>query len=130
MVTNSKSKLQAATYNHRQSRGQARAIYNEGVTKMSGQYNPEAKAEITIHTSQRPFDMLNLTSLNRTQFLQEQFDLIEDLLKKQLCTESFEEFMSPAQSCQRVCGRVINISTEDTKIKEGSIGLFNANYDQ
>jgi hypothetical protein len=37
--------------------------------------------------------------------------------------------MSPVQTCQRVCGRVINISTEDNKIKESTIGLFNANYD-
>lgn len=100
MVTNSKSKVQvSATYSQRLNRGQTRAIYNEGVTKMSGQYNPEAKVEITIHGSQRPFDMLNLTSLNRTQFLQDQFELIEESLKKQLCTETFEEFMSPAQSC-------------------------------
>jgi len=28
-----------------------------------------------------------------------------------------------------VCGRVINISTEDSKLKEHTIGLFNAAYD-
>lgn len=28
-----------------------------------------------------------------------------------------------------MCGRVINLSTEDPKLKESSIGLFNANYD-
>jgi hypothetical protein len=28
-----------------------------------------------------------------------------------------------------VCGRVINISTEDNKLKEHTIGLFNAAFD-
>ena len=33
------------------------------------------------------------------------------------------------QTCQRVCGRVINVSTEDPKLKEQSIGLFNAAFE-
>lgn len=28
-----------------------------------------------------------------------------------------------------MCGRVINISTEDTKLKEHTIGIFNGNFD-
>ena len=44
-------------------------------------------------------------------------------------TEQFEDFYSPVQTCQRVCGRVINFSTEDSKIKETTVGLFNTNYD-
>jgi len=44
--------------------------------------------------------------------------------------EQFEDFYSPVQTCQRVCGRVINLSTENQKLKEQTIGLFNANYEQ
>ena len=36
VVNNSKSKIQVATYSQRHNRGQTRAIYNEGVTKISG----------------------------------------------------------------------------------------------
>lgn len=42
--------------------------------------------------------------------------------------EAFHEFYSPDQSLQSVCGRVVNLSTEDSKLKEQSIGLFNVNY--
>jgi DNA polymerase alpha subunit B len=31
--------------------------------------------------------------------MQDQFEVIEDILKKQLCTEQFEDFMSPIQTC-------------------------------
>lgn len=58
-----------------------------------------------------------------------QFDILEGILKKQLGMESFDDFYSPVQTCQRVCGRVINISPEDPKLKEQYIGLFNVNYD-
>jgi hypothetical protein len=61
--------------------------------------------------------------------MQEHYEVLEEILKKQLCTEQFEDFMSPVQTCQRVCGRVINMSTEDNKLKEGTIGLINANFD-
>jgi hypothetical protein len=50
-------------------------------------------------------------------------------MKKELKQEAFDDFYSPVQTCQRVCGRVINISTEEPKMKEHTIGLFNANFD-
>jgi hypothetical protein len=56
--------------------------------------------------------------------------VVENLLRTQLKTEQFEDFYSPIQTCQRVCGRVVNISTEDPKLKEINIGLFNAAYEQ
>lgn len=61
--------------------------------------------------------------------MQEHFSILEARLKKQLNQETFEDFFSPIQTCQRVCGRVINISTEEQKMKEQAIGLFNANYE-
>ena len=61
--------------------------------------------------------------------MHEQFEMIEEILKKQLKMEAFDDFYSPVQTCQRVCGRVVNLSTEELKMKEGSVGLFNLNYE-
>ena len=72
---------------------------------------------------------MNLNAGARTTAMQSHFEIVENRLKAQLKAEQFEDFYSPVQSCQRVCGRVINISTEEPKMKEHVIGLFNANYD-
>ena len=73
---------------------------------------------------------MNLTANARTKALQEQFRIIEGIMKEQMKVEQFDDFDSPSQSCLRVCGRVINISTEENKMKDGVIGLFNADYEQ
>ena len=54
---------------------------------------------------------------------------MEKILLQQLNRESFDEFFSPNAERQMICGRVCNISTEDQKIKEHSIGLFNGAND-
>ena len=48
---------------------------------------------------------------------------------QQMFREAFDEFYSPTQDRQFVCGRVINLSTEEPKLKESTVGLFNAAYD-
>lgn len=57
------------TYNQRKSRGQQRAIYNEGVSRIPGAYNKEAKVQVEIMNYQEPYDMLNLTANVRTDAL-------------------------------------------------------------
>jgi len=52
--------------------------------------------------------------------------LIEERLLKQLQLSQFDELGMPVhEEMQRICGRVINTSTEDDKLKIDSIGLFN-----
>jgi len=46
-------------------------------------------------------------------------------MKKDLKVDEFEEFGLPIQDCVRIIGRVVNMSTEEEKLKEDSIGLFN-----
>lgn len=60
--------------------------------------------------------------------MHEHFEIMEEVLRKQIGVDSFHEFYSPDQNIQRVCGRVINLSTEDPKMKEQTIGIFNMNY--
>ena len=75
-----------ASYHQRKSRGQQRVIYNEGVNKIPGLYNPEGKvvAQVTAadHSQQAAYDLLNLNSNARTQALQDQFELIESIMKQ------------------------------------------------
>ena len=83
-----------ATYQHRKSRGQVRATYNEGVSKIPGIYNQDGKIVVSVANipnhfmseSDMPteYDFLNLTANARTQALQEQYEIIEEVLKKQL----------------------------------------------
>lgn len=61
--------------------------------------------------------------------MQDHFEIMEQAFKKELKVEQFNEYYSPEQTLQRVCGRVLNLSTEDSKMKEQTIGLFNAAYD-
>lgn len=61
-------------------------IYNEGVNKIPGLYNPEGKVAVQVtaadHGQQAAYDLLNLTSNARTQALQDQFELIENTMKQ------------------------------------------------
>lgn len=58
--------------------------------------------------------------------MQEQFNVIQNLLKEQFGKDSFEEFGNPTEDCILVAGRIINISNEDTGLKELEIGILNA----
>jgi len=51
------------------------------------------------------------------------------VLKDELKTENFEAFGLPIQDCVRIVGRVVNLSTEDSKLKPDSVGLFNLGED-
>jgi len=83
----------------RKSAGQQRAIYNEGVNKIPGVYNTEGKIDIKTEEPIKYYDFTNLNAQARTQAMQDQFEVIEDILKKQLKCEQFEDFFSPVQSC-------------------------------
>ena len=100
------------------------------MTKIPGIYNENGSLEFTnVGPEVKQYDFLNLNTTTRTSAMQAQFEIVENVMKTQLKTDQFEDFFSPIQTCQRVCGRVINISTEDAKMKEQSIGLFNATYE-
>jgi hypothetical protein len=101
-----------------------------------GLYNPDAVVRVSTEQpsgqftagSADKYDFFYLTPAVRTDAMQEQFYLVEEIMKKQLEVEEFTKFASPEQTCQRVIGRVYNMSTEDSKMREQSLGLFNADY--
>lgn len=130
-------KMPQVGYNQRPNRGQCRVTYNEGVNKAPGTQNQEGRIEVL--TSGLPvkfqhaeptagYQFYNLTANARSQAMHEQFEVMEEILRQQLGMDAFHEFYSPDQALQSVCGRVVNLSTEDSKLKEQSIGLFNMNY--
>lgn len=43
--------------------------------------------------------------------------------------ENFDDYGLTAADCCRIVGRVINVSSEDSKLKEPFIGLLNINED-
>ena len=73
---------------------------------MPGLYNQNGAIQVNVesipthfrssgNSVQNPYDFLNLTSNARTQALQDQFVVIEEILKKQLRYDQFEDFYSP-----------------------------------
>lgn len=75
----------------------------------------------------QPYNFFNLTPDARNEAMQAQFEVIQKRLLADLNLDSFNEFYSPEQSIQYVCGRVVNLATDEPKLKEHSIGLFNGN---
>lgn len=55
--------------------------------------------------------------------------MTEQILKDQFKIENFDDFGLPTTDCCRIVGRVINMSTEDPKLKEISVGLINTSDD-
>lgn len=53
--------------------------------------------------------------------------MTEQRLREQFKVESFDDFGLPTADCCRIVGRVVNLSTEDSKLKE--IGLINTSED-
>lgn len=94
LVKGTSSKPGGVDYSSRKDRGKVRAIYNEGVQRLPGSFNPEAKVEIKVNGVQ-PYDFMNLTAQARTQALQDQFEVVENIMKTQLRVEGFEDFFSP-----------------------------------
>jgi len=82
-------------------------------------------------TNNLSYDFFNLNSVDRTYYLNQHFNLLKDGLKTQLGVESFDELGLPFQDeIQRIAGRVVNMSTEEDKLKMDSIGLFNIGEDE
>lgn len=68
-------------YRDRKSRGTKRITFNEHVKQIPGTYNEKGKFLVNIPEFAK-YDFFNLTSLSRTHYLQEQFEVIENVLKK------------------------------------------------
>ena len=92
--------------------------------RIPGLYNEKGKFIVDIPTFPK-YDFFNLTSLSRTQFLQEQFEVIENVLKEQFRVQNFDEFGLPTEDCIQIVGRIINYSNEDSGLKENDIGIIN-----
>ena len=78
-------------YNQRANRGQLRVSYNEGVNKIPGLYNPEGRIEVNSmqlpvkyqHSEPTaPYQFYNLTANARSQAMHEQFEVMEEILRK------------------------------------------------
>lgn len=122
----------------RTKRGQLETTYNDGVVRLPGSYNTGGAFfvntdELSMYTSLgkqlTEYSFFNLTADARAESLQTHYETMEKILLQQLNRETFDEFFSPNAERQMICGRVCNISTEDQKIKEHSIGLFNGAND-
>jgi len=55
---------------------------------------------------------------------------LEGLLKQQLKTENFDEFGLPVPDCVRIVGRIVNQSTEDSKIRADTVGILNTSAEE
>ena len=126
-----KRMTQQAQIMGRNSAGQLRETFNPAVKQITGNYNENCQVEIEILDDWKvqPYDIFNLTNQSRTQCLHAQFEELEQILKKDLQTEEFEDFGLPIQECMRIVGRIVNLSTEDLSLKSDQIGLFNLGSD-
>ena len=71
------------SFRDRKNKLQTRVIYNDGVQKCAGLHNQDGRIAIDkISGQEETFDMLNLNCNMRTQVMQEQFELIEEIMKK------------------------------------------------
>ena len=61
----------------------------------------------------------------RTQYLDQHFKVLEEVLKAQFKVEEFDQFAQPITDCVRVVGRVVNLSEDDGKLNESCVGLIN-----
>jgi subtilase family serine protease len=73
------------------------------------------------------YDIFNLTAGGRVSNLERQFEVLQNVFKQQLRTDSFDEFGLPVADMQRLIGRVININPEEQKLGETNVGLLNLN---
>ena len=67
-------------------------------------------------TAVTDYDKFNLTATMRTNYLQGQFEVLEQLFKEDLRCDEFSEYGLPIQDCVRLVGRVINMSSEDATL--------------
>ncbi len=58
-------------------------MYNEHLARVPGLYNDQCKVEITYDALEH-YDFLNLTVTERTQHLNEHFNIIREHMQKQL----------------------------------------------
>lgn len=96
------------------------------MARVPGLYNEEARVEIEVLGEREQFDFFNLTAVERANCMNQHFEVLQKSLKEQLKIDQFDEFGLPLHDeVQRICGRIINMSTEDDKLKNDSIGIFN-----
>ena len=87
----SKPNMPQVGYNQRSNRGQSRVVYNEGVNKIPGLYNPDGRIEVKTtgllvkYQHSEPtteYQFYNLTANARSQAMHEQFEVMEEILRK------------------------------------------------
>lgn len=57
--------------------------------------------------------------------MEKHFEMIHNVFKQQLMTDSFDDFCMPVNDMQRLIGRIINTNPEEPKLSEANIGLLN-----
>lgn len=97
------------------------------MNKIPGLYNEHCTVEVepVNDSTVAPYDYFNLTATMRTQFLQNQFEVLEQLFKDDLKVDEFCEFTEPIQESVFLCGRIVNLSNEDSTLAQDCVGLFN-----
>lgn len=102
-----------------------RITYNEKINRLPGFYNKDAELEIVELQQVGTYDKCSLTALDRANHMNAQFLKIEEILKKQLKVEQFEEFGTPIQDCIRISGRVVNLTCDEGNLTPDTAGLLN-----
>ena len=95
-----------------------RETFNAAINRISGLCNEHCQVEVEplANCAVPVYDKFYLTATMRTQYLQNQFEVLEQLLKEDLRCEEFQAFGEPIQDCVRLVGRIINMSTEDAML--------------
>lgn len=109
----------------RSRRNLARMTFNEHIDRAAGVHNLSANVMVFADKPVKPYDFFNLTCAGRTDALSTQMFKVGDRINIETGVETFNEFGDPSQGVQRLLGRVINLSQEETKLKENEVGLFN-----
>ncbi|CDW77872.1 dna polymerase alpha subunit b-like [Stylonychia lemnae] len=115
-------------YISRKSRGNQRLTFNDQITRRTGLQNIGGYFQINVKPIEK-FEILNLTSLQRVHGLQKHFDYIENVMKHQLRTETFNDLGETGTDAQRIIGRVVAFNADEEKFSENNVGLINLSED-
>lgn len=83
--------MKQISYEQRQNRGQSKLVFNNGVNKIPGLYNQEGRFEVKVtdlpvkYQLDGPpveYQFYNLTANARAQAMHEQFEIMEEVLRK------------------------------------------------
>jgi len=99
-------------------------VFNQDVPAFKGSYNREGQFSVETRPGHR-YEIFNLTAQERTNGMQRHFSAVQEIMKRQLHTETFDEMGEPTQDCKRIIGRVVAFSPEDPKISMLNLGLIN-----